>query len=94
MTLHEAKAISGKEGTVQVEGLPAGDYKFFVCVDGKPISQACSVKIEGNGTAVDGVKGNRPKNNIAYRTDGTVAGRADDHLEHGIYIINGKKVQK
>ena len=94
VTLHEAKAISGKEGTVQIEGLPAGDYKFFVCVDGKPISQACSVKIEGSGTAVSGVEGNRPADHVVYRTDGTVAGRSEDCLEHGIYIINGKKVLK
>lgn len=94
VTLHEAKAISGKEGTVQIEGLPAGDYRFFVCVDGKPISQACSVKIEGNGTAVSGVEGNRSADHVVYRTDGTVAGRSEDRLEHGIYIINGKKVLK
>ena len=79
---------------MQIEGLPAGDYKFFVCVDGKPISQACSVKIEGNGTAVSGVEVNRPADPVVYRTDGTVAGRSEDRLEHDIYIINGKKVLK
>ena len=49
------------------------------------------MKVENSGTAVNGVQANRPNDNIAYRMDGTRAGRADERLEHGIYIINGEK---
>lgn len=90
-TFHEAQALTEAKGIAQIEGLAPGDYKFYVCVDGSPFSEACSVKVENSGTAVNGVQANRPNDNIAYRMDGTRAGRADERLEHGIYIINGEK---
>ena len=90
--LHELKAISGGEGIAELTVPAEGNYKFYVCVDGVPVSQACSIKVNADSTAVNEVRANQHSNNIAYRLDGTMAGRADNTLPRGMYIINGDKI--
>lgn len=41
-----AKEISKAEGVVEIDGLASGEYSFYVCLDGQPISPACNVKVE------------------------------------------------
>ncbi|MGN0233171.1 MAG: metallophosphoesterase family protein [Bacteroidaceae bacterium] len=91
-TLHELMTISGEDGVVELNVPSAGTYKLYVCVDGVSVSQACSIKVNADGTAVSEVKSAYHSNNIAYRLDGTMAGRADDTLPRGMYVINGDKI--
>ncbi len=93
--LHEAKATGGSEGEVEVSGLAPGKYQLYVCVNGTPVSRACSVEVTSGGTAVSEPRERRTDTgNLAYRLDGTPAGRMGDSLPHGLYIVNGGKVIK
>lgn len=90
--LHELNVISGEEGTMELNVPSEGNYKFYVCLDGVPVSRACSVKVTADGTAVNEVKASYQSSSIAYRLDGSVAGHSHDSLPRGMYIINGDKV--
>ena len=92
--LHQLTAISGEEGSLELNVPSEGSYKLYVCVDGVPVSSACNVKVNTDGTAVTEVRSADHTNAVAYRLDGSMAGYASDTLPRGMYIINGDKILK
>ena len=92
--LHQLTAISGEEGSLELNVPSEGSYKLYVCVDGVPVSSACNVKVNTDGTAVTEVRSAHHSNAVAYRLDGSMVGYADDTLPRGMYIINGDKILK
>lgn len=45
--MRELRTITRPDGYLGIGSLPKGTHKLYICLNGRPVSPACSVRVEG-----------------------------------------------